>query len=203
MDTMEFERLNLSWYLRTDVVAQAEELIGKVICTNINGQYCSGIITETEAYEGEIDQASHAFGGRRTARTETMYQAGGIAYIYLCYGMHHLFNVVTASEGIPHAILIRGIHPLEGFSIMQERRKGKKAGKNFSAGPATAAQALGLNTSMNGTTLLQNSIWIEDRKVKIPKNSIEKSPRIGVDYAGEHAQWLYRFLIKDVTYPLY
>lgn len=194
---MEYTQLTRDWYLGEDVVKQAEFLLGKVICTQINGNYCSGIISETEAYAGEIDQASHAFGGRRTARTETMYQTGGIAYIYLCYGMHHLFNVVTAPEGIPHAILIRGIHPLEGIPIMQQRRNGKAIGKNFSSGPATASQALGLHTSLNGISCLESTIWIEDRNIPIRSEYISKGPRIGVDYAGDHAKWPYRFWLNQ------
>jgi DNA-3-methyladenine glycosylase len=191
------EKLSIDWYLRTDVVQQARELLGKVICTNINGQFTAGIITETEAYAGEIDRASHAFGGKKTARTATMYQQGGIAYIYLCYGMHHLFNVVTAPEGIPHAVLLRGIQPLQSFDLMRLRRKNKKHGKGFSDGPATAAQALGLHTSLNGSSLLSNLIWLEDHAFNVDDSEVAILPRVGVDYAGSDALLPYRFVWKN------
>src|SRR5690606_19477666 len=102
-------KLDRLYYQQSDVVAISRNLIGKVICTNINDEYTSGIITETEAYAGVGDKASHAYGDRRTNRTETMYMQGGYAYVYLCYGIHHLFNIVTNVEGVPNAVLLRGI----------------------------------------------------------------------------------------------
>src|SRR5688572_7863163 len=102
-------KLKRDFYTREDVVLVAKELLGKVLCTKWNGKTTSGIITETEAYEGITDRASHAYRGRRTERTEIMYSEGGTAYVYLCYGMHHLFNVVTNKKDIPHAVLIRAV----------------------------------------------------------------------------------------------
>ena len=115
------KQLPRSFYLATDVVDLARELLGKVILTEVDGLRTSAIITETEAYAGETDKASHAFGGRRTARTEVMYAQGGTAYVYLCYGIHHLFNVVTNQRDVPHAVLVRAAAPLEGITVMQDR----------------------------------------------------------------------------------
>jgi len=126
-----------------------------------------------------------------------MFAAGGVAYVYLCYGVHHLFNVVTGPEGTPHAILVRGIFPTEGIEIMMQRRK-VKLGKKFSSGPGTSSAALGLKSSMSGTDLLGNIIWIEDMGFNIPENEIYVGPRIGVDYAGDDAALPYRFLINDI-----
>ena len=111
-------KLQKDFYQREDVLTISRELLGKVLCTQFEGELTSGIIVETEAYAGETDQASHTYGGRRTLRTEVMYAPGGVSYIYLCYGIHHLFNVVTNFEGIPHAILIRAIKPIDGIDIM-------------------------------------------------------------------------------------
>jgi DNA-3-methyladenine glycosylase len=186
-------KLASSFYERTDVVAIARELIGKVLCTQIEGKYTAGIITETEAYAGITDRASHAFGGRRTQRTEVMYANGGTAYVYFCYGMHSLFNIVTNTQGDPHAVLIRGIKPLEGIDIMLSRSGKPKVDRAFGNGPGKVAKILGISCSHTGISLLDNTIWVEDRKIKIDKSLIQCGPRIGVDYAGEDAKLLYRF----------
>jgi len=193
-------RLNLkpphSFYLRNDVVKIAQELLGKYLFTKFEGVLTGGIIIETEAYAGEIDRASHAFGGRRTKRTEIMYAEGGTAYIYLCYGIHSLFNVVTNEKNIPHAVLIRSIIPTHGIKEMLKRRKMNELKKNLSAGPGTVAEALGIHYSDSGLSLLEKKIWIEDKGIKLKKNEIIKSKRIGVNYAGAHAEWLYRFTVN-------
>ena len=119
-------KLQADFYQREDVLLISRELLGKVLCTNFYGKLTSGIIVETEAYAGVTDKASHAYGGRRTKRTETMYASGGTAYVYLCYGIHHLFNIVTNKENIPHAVLIRSIQPRDGIEIMLQRRNKKK-----------------------------------------------------------------------------
>lgn len=188
--------LPASFYTQEDVVVLARDLLGKVICTRFDGVLTKGMITETEAYAGTTDRASHAFGGRRTRRTETMYKTGGIAYVYLCYGIHHLFNVVTHQEGVPHAVLLRGVKPLSGMPQMQERRKGKRIGKGFSDGPGTAAQALGIQTKHNGLSLQGPEVWIEDINTTVSDTDVIIGPRIGVDYAGEDAKLPYRFLWK-------
>lgn len=188
-------KLTKDFYLQTDVVSVAKQLLGKSLCTKIEGKTCKAIITETEAYNGIIDKASHAYGNRNTPRTSTLYLKGGVAYIYLCYGIHHLFNVVTHSESIPHAVLIRAIQPVSGIEHMMRRRNRTKLDQLLSSGPGTLSQALGIKTSYNGEHLTGNKIWIEDAPI-IPKKDIVVSTRIGVDYAAEDALLPYRFYIK-------
>jgi DNA-3-methyladenine glycosylase len=188
-------KLKRSYYLQEDVVLVAKDLLGKVLYTNLNGKITSGIITETEAYAGISDRASHAFGGKRTPRNEKMYAKGGIAYVYLCYGIHHLFNVVTNNENIPHAILIRALQPLEGIETILKRRKQKTIAKNTAGGPGTISQALGITTKLNGTDLTGKTIWLQDEGIKVIQKNIIVGPRIGVDYAGEDAKLPYRFIL--------
>ncbi len=194
--------LKESFYIRKDVIKIARDLIGKVLVTNFENQLTSGIILETEAYNGFIDKASHAYNNRRTSRTEIMFRKGGTAYVYLCYGIHSLFNVVTNNENIPHAVLVRAIQPLDGISIMEKRRKLSSTRKNFSAGPGTVSSSLGIHYSKSGLSLLADKIWIEDRNIKIKPSEIKITPRIGVDYAGEDALLPYRFLIDKLNDPL-
>ena len=187
-----------SFYLGEQVVDLSEAILGKYLCTNIDGCYTSGMIVETEAYRAPEDKASHAFGNRRTKRTETMYDAGGHAYIYLCYGIHHFFNIVTGPEGSAHAILIRAIEPVEGINHMMQRRKMSEINHRLSNGPGILTKALGLNTQWNGESLLtRKHIWIEDRNLTISPEDIIRSPRVGVDYAEECASWNWRFRIKQ------
>jgi DNA-3-methyladenine glycosylase len=185
-----------SFYKHHDVVTLAKKLLGKRLCTTTDGKFTSGIITETEAYAGETDKASHAFGGRKTERTKIMFEEGGTAYVYLCYGIHHLFNIVTNKKGIPHAILIRAIQPENGIEIMMDRRKKYKIDKTFSGGPGTVSQVLGIHVKHSGKSLLENEIWVEETGIKIPEKEIIAGPRIGVDYAGEDAKLPYRFVVN-------
>src|ERR1700754_5004031 len=150
------KKLSYSFYNRPDVVKIAKELIGKVIVTRFDGLLTSGRIVETEAYAGHIDRASHAWNGRRTNRTEIMYSKGGNAYVYLCYGIHHLFNVVTNAKDIPHAILVRGVQPLEGVDIMLLRTGKKKADYTLTRGPGNVSKALGIYTHHTGFNLLSD-----------------------------------------------
>ncbi len=189
-------KLQGAFYEQKDVVFLAKELLGKVLVTKFDGICTSGIITETEAYAGETDRASHAFGGRRTQRTEIMYARGGTAYVYLCYGMHSLFNVVTNCKDIPHAVLIRAIRPVEGIDTMLMRTGKNAVGSTFSNGPGKVSKALGLHFSHSGIDLTGNEIWIEDRKIHVASKDIVAGPRIGVDYAGEDAELPYRFYIN-------
>lgn len=192
--------LQPDFYQRKDVVKVAKDLLGKFLVTNWDGQYTSGMIVETEAYAGAIDKASHAYGNRRTARTEIMYRASGVAYVYLCYGIHHLFNVVTNGENIPHAVLIRAIEPVDGIDIMLERRGKEKLEPSLSAGPGAMSMALGIQTYHTGKDLFGAELHIEDRGVKIPKKDIVADTRVGVAYAQDHAYWPYRFYIKGNKY---
>lgn len=183
-----------------DVVKIAKDLLGKVLVTNIDGKRTSGIITETEAYAGVGDKASHAYGGRHTQRTEIMYCQGGVAYVYLCYGIHHLFNVVTNEQDIPHAVLIRAVEPLEGIDIMLERRGKDKLTSSLTAGPGALSMALGIHTTHSGILINSDIILIEDRGIKIKASSIVAGTRVGVAYAKEDAYLPYRFWIKDNPY---
>jgi DNA-3-methyladenine glycosylase len=193
------QKLPLSFYLRHDVVKISKELLGKVLVTNWDGEYISGRIVETEAYEGEIDRASHASKGR-TPRTEVMFEEGGRAYVYLCYGIHQMFNIVTSREGIPHAILIRAVEPIEGIDIMLERTGKKKLDHTLTRGPGNVGRAFGFHTSQCGVSLTSDELYIADDGFKVTKDMIGTSPRIGVDYAGAHAEWHYRFYIKGNKY---
>lgn len=188
--------LKRSFYLQQDVVLVAKALLGKVLCTRINGKFTSGIITETEAYAGNNDKASHAFGGRRTKRNEVMYAKGGTSYVYLCYGIHHLFNVVTNTKDVPHAVLIRAVKPLEGIDTILQRRKQTSLAKNTSGGPGTVSQALGISTKLNGCDLIGKTIWLSDEGINVVQENITYGPRIGVDYAGEDAKLPYRFVLQ-------
>lgn len=187
---MRSPKLPRSFYLRSDVLLVARDLLGKLLCTRVNGTLTSGIIVETEAYRGVIDRASHAWSGRRTPRTEVMYARGGTAYVYLCYGVHHLFNVVTNKAGVPHAVLVRAIAPVDGLEVMRDRRGAMRAS---TGGPGTLSQALGIRTAHSGTDLVGDLIWIEDRAMAYANDRIICGPRIGVDYAGSDALLPYRF----------
>lgn len=194
--------LNKDFYRRDNVLLIAQELLGKVLVTNIDGLVTSGVIVETEAYVGVNDRASHAYGGRRTNRTEVMYHDGGVAYVYLCYGIHHLFNVVTNIDGVPHAVLIRAVEPLEGIDIMLERRGKEVLTPSLTAGPGSLSQSLGIKTAHSNVSLLDNKgiIYIEDRNVNINKEQIVANTRVGVAYAQEDAYLPYRFFIKGNKY---
>lgn len=181
-------KLLSSYYLDEDVVSIAKNLLGKLFFTNIDGTVTGGIITETEAYKGIEDRACHAYGGRKTKRNDALYEDGGIAYVYLCYGMHYLFNIVTNSKDVPHAVLIRAIKPVVGIDTMIKRRKREKG---LTSGPGSLTQALGINLSHNKLSLQGNKIWIEEGE---KPSKILATPRIGVEYAKEDALLPYRFV---------
>jgi len=185
-----------SYYHSSDVVALSKDLLGKYLFTYIDGITTGGYIVETEAYNGVIDRASHAFGNRQTARTKTMFMLGGVAYVYLCYGIHEMFNIVTSVEGQPHAILIRAIHPTEGLDIMMFRRKMQTAKPTITS----VAKALGISRNINAFSLQSNTIWIEDKGIVFPDESIASVPRVGVSYAGEDALLPFRFYVKCNPY---
>ena len=190
-------KLPADFYQREDVLLISRELLGKVLCTNFHDKLTSGIIVETEAYAGVTDKASHAYGGRRTQRTETMYAKGGSAYVYLCYGIHHLFNIVTNKENIPHAVLIRAIQPRDGIEIMLQRRNKKKVDQSLTAGPGSLTRALGITVKNSGTLLMDNLIWLEDQNIQIKNQDILATPRVGVQYAGKDAQNPWRFQVEN------
>ena len=189
-------KLPATFYQRENVVLIAEELLGKIIVTQFDGMLTSGRIVETEAYNGVIDRASHAFGGRRTKRTEVIFGAGGLSYVYLCYGIHHLFNVVTNADNIPHAVLIRGIEPLEGKEHMLERMNKKIFDHTVGRGPGNVSKALGIKTMHTGYPLSSDDMYIADDGRRFHPDEIVASTRIGVDYAGDDALLHYRFYVK-------
>ena len=189
-------KLSNSFYQRRNVLKISKDLLGKLICTKINGKFTSGIITDVEAYRGTNDKASHAYNNKKTSRTKIMYENGGITYVYLCYGIHYLFNVITNKKNIADAILIRGIKPTNGLEIMMKRRNKNTINQKFTSGPAMVTQALGINLNHNNMSLQKNLIWIEDIDKKIKNNNIISTARIGIDYAGNDALLPYRFYIK-------
>ena len=190
-------KLQADFYQREDVLAISQDLLGKVLYTQFDGNLTSGIIVETEAYAGVTDQASHAYDGRRTKRTETMYLSGGAVYVYLCYGIHHLFNIVTNKENIPHAVLIRAIQPQDGIKTMLQRRNMKKVLPKLAAGPGILSKAMGISVHISGHSLLDKQIWIENSGNNLLKDfKIISSPRVGVQYAGKDASKPWRFRIK-------
>lgn len=184
--------LSPAFYRNPDVTDAARKLLGKVLCAEIDGHYTSGVICETEAYCGRNDKACHANNGKRTPRTEVMFGEPGHAFIYLCYGIHHLFNVVTNRDGLADAVLVRAIYPLEGIEIMKQRR-GMDSLRNLTNGPGKFTQAMGITTELNKTRLTEPPVWIEDRGISVPDHEIRSSKRIGVEYAGEDAERLWRF----------
>ncbi len=202
------KKLGKDFFLRENVVDISRELIGKFLVTNFNNTLTSGMIVETEAYNGVVDKASHAYNGKRTKRNEIMYGEGGNTYVYLCYGIHHLFNVVTNKKDTPHAVLIRAVIPKDGTEVILKRRKQKSIIRKISDGPGTLSQALGIKTVHSGVSLSGKVIWIEERGFEFAKKEIEAGPRIGVDYAGKDALLPYRFRlndnsIKDITNEWY
>lgn len=194
------EKLPTDFYNRTDVVKIARDLIGKILLTHFGGHITAGRIVETEAYAGEGDRASHAFGGRRTKRTEIMYGDPGTAYVYLCYGIHHLFNVVTNRRDVPHAVLVRALEPTHGIPTMLQRTGKKKADYTLTRGPGNVSRALGILTQHTGWDLQSDEMFIASDGFVTGKKDIVLSPRIGVDYAGKDAALPYRFTLRDNPY---
>jgi len=188
---MSTEKLPAEFFQSSDVVHLAKQLVGYQINTHIDGKLTSGIITETEAYAGQGDKACHAHLGRFTKRTSVMYEPGGVAYIYLCYGIHYLFNIVTNTKGNADAILIRAFEPIDGKKVMQSRRKRSKIDKALTSGPGNVSQALGLNKNHNENSVCSDIIWFEERNTE--KVELVETTRIGIDYAEEDALLPWRF----------
>ena len=185
-------KLPNSFYQRQNVITIAKELIGKVLVTNVNNKLTSGIIVETEAYSYK-ERGCHAFKGM-TPRNKVMFEEGGVTYVYLCYGIHHLFNVVTNQKDKADAVLIRALEPLVGQSVMQERMKTKSLNK-ITSGPGQLTKALGIDRNHNGLFLQTHEIWIEEGTSRVLAKSILASPRVGIDYAGEDAKLPWRFTL--------
>lgn len=189
-------KLSREFYKRPNVLAVARDLLGKLLVVPApDGTRVSGIIVETEAYRGPEDRASHAFGGRRTKRTETMYAPGGTAYVYFVYGMYHQFNVVTNAGEIPHAVLIRALEPVEGIEWMRKRRQQPDRDRNLTSGPGKLCLALGIDRTLDAADLLGNKVWLEEGE-RIPRSRILIGARIGIDYAADWVEKPWRFWIK-------
>lgn len=188
-------KLKEDFYQRTNVVKIAKDLLGKILFTNINGLLTGGTIVETEAYSWK-ERGCHAYGARKTARNAIMFREGGFAYVYLCYGIHYLFNVVTNREDTPEAVLIRALEPVKGVDVMKVRRGMHGNDFHLTSGPGKLTKALGIERSFNGKSLLDDEIWIEDPGTKVANNCIVASERIGIDYAGEDARLPWRFSVK-------
>ncbi len=189
-------KLPKEFYRRPDVVQISKDLLGKFLYTKIDGILTGGMIVETEAYSGENDKACHAHLGRRTNRTEIMYAEGGVAYVYLIYGIYNLFNIITNVQGKADAVLIRAIEPTEGLKEMQLRRKLPQVQHNLTGGPGLLTMALGITTKHYGEDLTGNLIWVEEKGIEIPETEIIASPRVGIAYAEEHVHLPWRFRIK-------
>ena len=192
-------KLSDQFYLREDTIQIARELLGKKVFSMAGDMLTGGIIVETEAYRGPEDRGSHAWNNRRTNRTEIMYAAGGVAYMYICYGIHDMLNIVTGPENTSHAILIRALEPIVGLEIMQERRKVYNKDTRLCQGPGALAQALGLNKSFNGKSLRGNEIWIEHADL-IPEEQIIASARVGMNFDGPYKTIPWRFYIRGNRY---
>lgn len=188
-------KLPRDFYLRPDVVTVARELLGMLLYTQVDGRLTAGMIVETEAYSGRNDKACHAHDGLRSERTEVMYHAGGKAYVYLIYGMHHMMNVVCNEEDKADAVLIRAVAPVVGLDVMEERRGMSPDRKVLTAGPGRLCKALGITTDLYGADLLGDSIWIEEGS-PVAESEIVAGPRVRVDYAGEDALRPWRFSLR-------
>jgi len=196
-----------SYYTNSDVVSIARNLLGKVLVTEVDGIICKGIIVETEAYRSPDDRACHAFNEKITPRTKTMFESGGIAYVYVCYGMHRMINVVTATKGHAHAVLIRAIDPIKGHETLAARRGHKKLKKETTNGPGKLCQAMAISTIMDAQPLYkkQGGLWIEDHNLTIAESEIIAGPRVGLSkLTGPDAHRPWRFTIdknKYISYP--
>ena len=198
--TAKLKKLTIDFYKRENAVLIARELIGKIIKTNIDNIITTGRIVETEAYMGVTDKASHAYGGKRTTRNEHIYAAPATSYVYICYGIHHLFNIVTNDKDIPHAILIRAVEPMQGIEDMLIRTGKKILDDSLTRGPGNTAKALGINKLHSGINLMGDAITIWKDDFNLDEKLVASSPRIGVDYAAEDAALPYRFFIKGNKY---
>lgn len=194
------KKLPLSFYNRKDVVKIARDLLGKIVVTHFDWKITSGKIVETEAYVGIVDKASHSFSGKRTAKNEHMYSAPGTTYVYICYGMHQMLNIVTNEKEIPDAVLIRAVEPVEGIEIMMERTGKKISDKAITRGPGNVGKALGIYKHHSGLYLLDEEIYLLDNEERIPDKHIGVSKRIGVESAGADALLPYRFYVKGNKY---
>ncbi len=187
-------KLDKDFYQRSDTVSMAKELLGKMLFTNIDDQLTGGTIVETEAYMGIVDSSCHTYNNRKTKSNSTMYEQGGVAYMYICYGIHDMLNIVTGVEGDSQVILIRALEPTIGLDVMRERR-GNVPLKRLCKGPGSLAKAMGLNKTHDKTSLISNSLWIEDDGLEIKEGKIIASPRIGLSCPEPYLSIPWRFTL--------
>jgi DNA-3-methyladenine glycosylase len=189
-------KVERDFYLSENTIALARDMLGKLLVVpDAEGRRVSGMIVETEAYLGMTDRAAHSFGGRRTARNEVMYGQAGHVYVFFVYGMYYQFNVVTGPADHPHAVLIRGVEPVEGIEVMRERR-GEMKDRNLTSGPGKLCIALAIDRSLNSADLTGGRIWLEDYQ-SLSGDEIGVGKRVGIDYAGEDAEKPWRFWVKE------
>ena len=198
------KKLNSAFYNRDSIIV-AQELLGKVLVHRVDGQRISARIVETEAYMGVADKAAHSYGGRRTPRVEVMYGDPGFSYVFMIYGMHHCFNIVTHEKDTPQAVLIRAAQPLDGMEQMAQNRFGKpyeqlkKAERRgLTNGPGKLCGALSFDKSHNAVDLCGDEIYVEEGGKE--GFGMVKTTRVGVDYAQEAKDYPWRFYIKENEY---
>ena len=193
-------KLPLNFYNRKDVVTIARELLGKIVVTDFDGNVTSGRIVETEAYVALTDKASHSYAGRRTGRNEHMYASPATAYVYICYGMHQMFNIVTNEKEIPDAVLVRAVEPLNGVDLMLHRTGKLKADHTLTRGPGNVGKALGISKQHSGLHLLDDEIYLMSDGFILDEDKVGISNRIGVESAGPDALLPYRFYVRGNKY---
>lgn len=206
-------KLDREFYL-CNALELSEKLLGKTLVHTVDGVNIGGVITETEAYMGVIDKASHAYGGRRTARTETMFMCGGYSYVYLIYGMYCCMNITANFEGNPEAVLIRSVVPIYGKEKLYElvkhgskRRQlpdkfcdlSEKEKLNLSNGPGKLCIAMGLNRKHNCIDLVKSDeLFVQDDGIRV--EDIARKKRVGIDYAEEAAEYPWRFIANSLIF---
>lgn len=196
-----YMKISREFYAR-DAREVAMDLLGKILVHCYNGVILKGKIVETEAYIGAIDKASHAYGGKKTKRVQALYGKPGISYVFSIYGLYNCFNVITKEEGVPEGVLIRALEPIEGIEEMSHLRfeksysdLNKKEIKNLTSGPSKLCIALNINKDNNMEDLCEQNLYIEYGENT--NLEIVKTKRIGIDYAEEAKDFLWRYYIKD------
>ena len=179
------EALPREFFARS-TLAVARDLLGCVLVHESREGTTAGVIVEVEAYRGPRDRGAHSFGGRRTARNEVMYGPPGFAYVYFTYGMHFCLNAVTEREGRPEAVLLRALSPVAGIALMRRRRGVDDGTPDFrlARGPGNLCRAMGVDRALNGADLVTSRLFIRPGE-RVPSARVRRTPRIGIDYAGE------------------
>lgn len=192
-----YSKMGRDFYLRSaDIVAPA--LLGKLLVHRTAEGLTAGMIVEAEAYLGPEDDGAHSYGGRRTERTAIQYGPGGYSYVFSIYGMHFCFNAVCEREGKPEVVLIRALEPVEGLTLMEQRRKGQDR-IGLCNGPGKLCAALGITKEQYGLDLCGDELYIAEYR-PIPQEKVLTSPRINIDYAEKYRDYPWRYYIGDNPY---